>query len=441
MELALTFAVLVAGLMTCMLCGVGLYWAFLAVLALYFALARRRGFSARGLLKMAWSKIPNTLIVLRVIFFIGLLTGLWRSGGTIAFFIYYGLQLIRPKLFLLVAFLLTAVLAYALGSSFGVAGTVGVILMAMARSGGVNETVAAGVLLSAIYFGDRGAPTSSCASLVAALTETELYDNVRRMHKTAALPYALTLGFYIVLSVRNPIVSVDETLLSALREGFVLSPWALVPALLMLVLPLFKVPIRRAMAISAALAFVLTLTVQGMPLGETLRVCLLGYEASDGLLSSAVSGGGLISMKTPFLMLPLASLFFGMLEGTGALTRVQRLLGRAAERWGSFPTMCLLSLACSMALCNQTIVVMVSHQLISAVYAARGAQHEELAMDIANSAVTIAGLVPWCIACSVPLGMMGVGTAALPYACLLYLIPLCYFFTRSRFFPKRGKVS
>lgn len=434
----MTFAALIAGLMLCMLCGAELYWAFLAVLVLYFLLARRRGFSARELGKMAWSKIPNTLIVLRVIFFIGLLTGLWRSGGTIAFFIYYGLQLIRPRLFLLVAFFLTALLAYALGSSFGVAGTAGVVLMAMARSGGVNEAAAAGVLLSAVYFGDRAAPTSSCASLVAALTGTQLYGNVQRMHKTAALPYVLTLAFYTVLSVKNPIVSVDETLLAALRESFVLSPWTLLPAALMLVLPLFKLPIRRAMAISAAAAFVLTLTVQGMGAGEALRVCVLGYAAPEGPLAEVVSGGGLISMETPFLMLPLASLFFGMLEGTGALAQVQLLLGRAADRLGRFPTTCLLSIACAMTLCNQAIVVMVSHQLVTAVYEKHGAQHDELAIDIANSGVTIAGLVPWCIACSVPLGMMGVGAEALPYACLLYLIPLCYLFTKQKYFPERG---
>ena len=80
-------------------------------------------------------------------------------------------------------------LSYALGTSFGVASTAGVVLMALARSGGVSEAVTAGVILSGIYFGDRGAPTSSCASLVAALTETDLYGNVRRMFQTAALPY------------------------------------------------------------------------------------------------------------------------------------------------------------------------------------------------------------------------------------------------------------
>ena len=69
------------------------------------------------------------------------------------------------------------------------------------------------------------------------------------MFQTAALPYALCLIAYTVLSFRNPIVTVDETMLDALAESFVISPWALVPALIMLILPLLRVPIRRAMAI------------------------------------------------------------------------------------------------------------------------------------------------------------------------------------------------
>ena len=291
------------------------------------------------------------------------------------------------------------------------------------------------------YFGDRGAPTSSCASLVAALTETDLYGNVSRMFQTAALPYALCLIAYTVLSFRNPIVTVDETMLDALAESFVISPWALVPALIMLILPLLRVPIRRAMAISAAAAFVITVTVQGGSVADALRIMVVGYHPTEGLLASVVSGGGLVSMLTPFLMIPLAALYTGILEGTGALTQAQSVLERSAERIGRFPTMILLSLLAAMVLCNQTIVVMMEHQLIGAVYAKDGAEHEELAMDIANSGVTIAGLIPWCIACAVPLSMLGVGVEALPYACLLYLIPLCYLFTKRFFFPAKSKGS
>ena len=86
-------------------------------LVLFFALGLRRGYGAKALVKMAWSKMPKSMIVLRILFFIGLLTGLWRSCGTIAFFIYHGIRVITPSLFILVAFLLTVLLSYALGTS------------------------------------------------------------------------------------------------------------------------------------------------------------------------------------------------------------------------------------------------------------------------------------------------------------------------------------
>ena len=420
MDIVVCFALFLAAMLFCLVKDFSLAWALLFALVLFFALGLRRGYGAKALVKMAWSKMPKSMIVLRILFFIGLLTGLWRSCGTIAFFIYHGIRVITPSLFILVAFLLTVLLSYALGTSFGVAST-------------------AGAILSGVYFGDRGAPTSSCASLVAALTETDLYGNVRRMFQTAALPYALCLIAYTVLSFRNPIVTVDETMLDALAESFVISPWALVPALIMLILPLLRVPIRRAMAISAAAAFVITVTVQGGSVADALRIMVVGYHPTEGLLASVVSGGGLVSMLTPFLMIPLAALYTGILEGTGALTQAQSVLERSAERIGRFPTMILLSLLAAMVLCNQTIVVMMEHQLIGAVYAKDGAEHEELAMDIANSGVTIAGLIPWCIACAVPLSMLGVGAEALPYACLLYLIPLCYLFTKHFFFPAKSK--
>lgn len=441
MDALVCFALFLAAVLFCLIKGYALAWGLLFALVLFFLLGLKRGHAARELMKMAWSKMPKSMIVLRILFFIGMLTGLWRSCGTIAFFIYYGIRVITPQLFLLVTFLLTVLVSYALGTSFGVAGTVGVVLMTLARSGGVNEAITAGVILSGIYFGDRGAPTSSCASLVAALTETDLYGNVRRMFKTAALPYVLCLVIYAVISFQNPIVTVDEGMFRALEESFVISPWELVPALVMLVLPFLHVPIRTAMAISAALAFAITVLLQGCSAGEALRIALLGYHPAEGILASVMSGGGIVSMKTPLFMIPLAAFYTGILEGTRVLDPAQEVLQRVADRIGRFPTMVLLSFPASMLLCNQTIVVMIEHQLVSTVYAGHGAEHEELAMDIANSGVTIAGLIPCCIACSVPLSALEVGAEALPYACLLYLIPLCYLFTKKYFFHSDSKES
>ena len=154
MDIVVCFALFLAAMLFCLVKDFSLAWALLFALVLFFALGLRRGYGAKALVKMAWSKMPKSMIVLRILFFIGLLTGLWRSCGTIAFFIYHGIRVITPSLFILVAFLLTVLLSYALGTSFGVASTAGVVLMALARSGGVSEAVTAGVILSGIYFGE-----------------------------------------------------------------------------------------------------------------------------------------------------------------------------------------------------------------------------------------------------------------------------------------------
>jgi len=53
-------------------------------------------------------------------------------------------------------------------------------------------------------------------------------------------------------------------------------------------------------------------------------------------------------------------------------------------------------------------------------------------LDMENSVITIAGLVPWCIASSVPLRMLGCDIRSLPLAAYLYLLPLFWFLKRKR---------
>ena len=102
---------------------------------------------------------PSTLAPVALI--IGIVMALWRSSGTIAFFLYHGLKGISPSWFLLMAFLLSATLSFALGTSYGVTGTCGVILITLARSGNVDLAVAAGAILSGAYFGPEKALISN----------------------------------------------------------------------------------------------------------------------------------------------------------------------------------------------------------------------------------------------------------------------------------------
>ncbi len=429
--LTAAFVIFLALVAACLVLGKSVAWALLGGLAVFWLLGLRLGFTNAQLWEMAWEKCKKSLIVVSVIALIGVITGLWRVSGTIAFCIVRGVELVTPGLFLFIAFLLCAALSYVLGTSYGVSSTMGVILMALARSGGVSPAVTAGVVLSGVYFGDRCSPASSAAILVAAVTETDLYRNVRQMLKTAALPTLLTLGAYLLLSFRHPITAVDETVLASLRGGFAISWTALLPAAVMFLLPLFKVPIKLAMGASIACAAVLAYTVQKFSPMELLSAAWGGYHPADPTLAAVLGGGGVTSMTASYVIVLLAGLYSGILEGTGAL---EPLSGRAealANRLGRFPAMIGISVLTSAILCNQAVASIMVQQLMGRTYDGR----EELAMDIENSVILIAGLIPWSIACSIPLSMLGSGPEALPYALLLWLIPACYLFTKKRFYP------
>lgn len=435
------FLLFLAAVVAVLALGWNLVWAILTGFLLFFGLGLHRGFRAESLLTMAWKKGRDALIVVPVVLLIGMVTGLWRASGTIAFFLYYGLNGISPGLFVLTAFLLSALLSFLLGTSYGVCGTAGVVLMALARSGGVDAAITAGAVLSGAYFGDRCSPMSSCAVLVAACTGTELYTNVREMLKTAALPTALAAGIYAAISARNPFSAGDPAVLSALRDNFSLIWPVLIPALLMLLLPLLKVRVKWAMAASAGAALLAAVLVQRMPLLTALRTAVLGYAPQSPALAGILSGGGLISMLSSSAVVFLTSLYAGILEGIDALGPMKRQTERLAARTGLFPAAALVSLLVVMVFCNQSVMVIMDEQLLAASYERRDASRLELAMDIANSGVVLCGLVPWSIALTVPLSMLGTDLRTLPWAVLLYLIPTCYLLTRKFFVPAQRRVG
>lgn len=429
----LCFVLFLGAVAACLATGHSLIWALLAGLVLFSLLGLRRGFGVRALAAMAWAEGKKALIVVPVFLLIGTVTALWRASGTIAFFLHYGLRSIPPASFLLMAFLLSAALSFALGTSFGVVGTAGVVLITLARSGGVDLAVTAGAVVSGAYFGDRCSPMSSCAALVAAVTGTELYRNVREMLRTALLPTVLTAALFALLSVRRPMAAGDEAVLEFLRQGFALRWLVLLPAALMLALPLLRVPVKAAMAASAAAALALAILLQGLSPWAAVRAALLGYVPAGAELRAILSGGGLVSMLPASATVFLTSLYAGILDGTGALAPFQHAAERLADRAGLFPAAAAVSLLSVMVFCNQSVMVLLDEQLLRSSYERRRASRETMAMDIANSGVTLAGLVPWSIACSLPLSMLGVGMEAIPWCALLYLIPLCYFFTRRYF--------
>ncbi len=422
MDLTAAFGVFLVGVAICMGKGISLAWALLAGFACFFLVGLRRGTSAAALLKMAAGGMGTAFKVLRILLLLGLLTALWRAGGTVAFFVWAGVQLITPGTFVLVTFVLSGVFSLAFGSCFGVVGTAGVILMTIARSGGANLAVTAGAILSGIYLGERLSPASSSAALTAAVAKIDQHTFQMRMWRDTPVPLVLTLVLYGVLSALFPIREVDAQIVSALEEGFSLTWPTVLPALALLILPWLKVSAVISIAVSCVLSAGCALLVQNAAPREILRACVLGYRPNLPALTELMSGGGLISMVNVVCIVLLSCAYSGMFSGTGLLAPVTSRVGRLAGRIGLFGAHIAVSLGCCALFCNQTVGIVMSAQLLEEEYQDR--PRLELAANIGNSVINLAGLVPWAIAASVPLTTMEVGAEVLPLAFYLWLLPL-----------------
>ncbi len=434
MDLLVAFFVFLAAMVAAIIFDFSMIIALLVGLLAFMAVGKHRGHSISSMAKMGIQGGKSSIIVIEVMCIIGFVTATWRISGTITVFVYYGMRIITPYLFLLITFLLSCLLSYALGTSFGVAGTVGVIFMTLARSGGVDPVITAGVLMSGVYFGDRGSPVSSSANMVASVTDTKIYENVRLMMKVAIVPFVLTVLIYAILSVMNPISHVDEELVKAFESEFILSPWAFVPAVFMILLPLLKVGVITSMLASIASGILVSCLVQKVPLLEVLKVCIFGYKAEAGGLGEILNGGGLVSMLEIVIILIISSCYSGIFTETGMLDNLQGKLGDMCTRLGRYTIMFGMSLISAMIFCNQTIATLICADLMRKPYLEGGGSKEEMMIDMENSVILVSCLVPWCIGCSVPLSFFGVSAECLPYAVYMYALPLTYFFLKKHYF-------
>lgn len=110
----------------------------------------------------------------------------------------------EPRLFLVCSFLLNCLVSFLTGTAFGSAATMGAVCMTMAAALGADPLMTGGAILSGVYFGDRCSPVSTSALLVADLTGTDLFGNIRQMLRTSLVPFALAAGLYLLFGLSSP---------------------------------------------------------------------------------------------------------------------------------------------------------------------------------------------------------------------------------------------
>ena len=419
MEL-LTLSLFCLALLACLISGVSILFALAAGLVLFLLFGRRKGFSWGELFSIARTGVFSARNILITFILIGMLTALWRAAGTIPYIVVSASALIRPSIFLLMAFLLNCLVSTLTGTAFGTGATMGVICAAMGSALGISPVFTGGAILSGVFFGDRCSPVSTSALLVSELTGTNIFDNIRRMTRSALVPALLSCAVYLVLGLMTPAGGELLQLDAVFGSEFRLHPACLLPAAVIVVLSVFRVNVKKTMLASILTAIPVCVLLQGIPAAEIPRLLVYGFKAKDPSLSSMVNGGGITSMLRVFGIVCISSSYSGLFRETGLLDGTKQLIGRIARRTTPFAAMVITSMPAGMIACNQTLSIMLTNQLCGDLKKS----DSDFALDLADSVVVTAALIPWSIASGVPLSAAGAPQTAIFFACYLYLLPL-----------------
>ena len=120
----------------------------------------------------------------------------------------------------------------------------------------------------------------------------------------------------------------------------------------------------------------------------------------------------------------LSSSYAGMFELTGLLHSLQGKIAAFASKTSAFAAILLTSVVSTAVACNQTLAIILTSQLCKELEP----DPQRFAIDIENSTAVIAAVIPWNIACAVPLATFGAPKASILLACYLYLLPVCHLF-------------
>ena len=410
-------------------------------------------------LKISWMRIEERMLdnlfktgsAIFILLMIGALTGSWMMSGVVPSLIYYGLKLIHPSVFLVVAFLLAAVVSLTAGSSWTTIATIGVALVTAGQILGFSAPWLAGAVISGAYLGDKISPLSDTVNLSASVARVDLYKHIRYMLYTTIPAGILSIIFFFVVGLLKPTVdSVDISSKSeALLSTFNISPWLLLVPAFTVVLIMKKVPPFITLFLSALVGAVVAVLVQPEIIAQIVQnnsetgAIMHALEASIRMLSGSVnietgnemlnrltSTHGMSGMLDTVWLIACVCAFGGAMEASGMIQviteKMASLMRSTLSLVSSTVGTCIFF---NMTLSDQYMAILLPGKMFSETYKQKGYAPELLSRSLADSGTVTSVLVPWNTCGVVQASVLGVATLAyLPYCFFNLITPVITIF-------------
>lgn len=408
-----------------------------AVAALIAIRAGRRWSELQeGIIKSISSSLNAILILL----IIGSLAGTWLLSGIVPAMIYYGLKILHPSVFLFASCAVCSIVSLATGSSWSTVATMGIALLGIGKTIGFNEALVAGAIISGAYFGDKMSPLSDTTNLAPAVAGTDLFTHIRYMTLTTFPSILITLFIFLgigLLGNHDSSLSQIQSVQTALRSQFTISPWLFIVPMLVIVMIIIRIPALPALFAGTLLGGLMALVMQpniirqvaGME-GNYIKTSYIAImNASFGeihittgneLIDKLLRSRGMAGMLNTVWLITCAMVFGGIMETAGMLERITQAIIRLAHTTGSLITATVgTCLFFNITASDQYLAIIVPGRMFSETFRHRGLAPQNLSRSLEDAGTVTSVLVPWNTCGATQATVLGIATFA--YA------PYCFF--------------
>lgn len=402
-------------------------------LEVVFLLASAVAITQLRVLGHTWAEIQESIVHrlgrgmpgFFVLFAIGCLIGSWIASGTIPMLVHWGVRVLDPQWFYLLAFAVPVVFSTLTGTSWGSAGTVGVVIMGIALSIDADVAVTAGAIIGGAYFGDKMSPLSDTTTMAALGAEVDLFEHIRSMMWTTVPAALIAASVYTTVGLCWPPTGNATTpesiaFLAGLENLFEFHWLLLLPPLVVLVGSVRRMPTIPVLGAAILLACVLALLIQPFSLDVVATSLTTGFDPAVAAPATElpqavvdlVQRGGLYSMKEAIFVAFLVFFFIGIIDRIDAMPVVVNRLFRFARSQKATVLAALGSAGLTNALTsNQYATSFIVGDAFKKRCDDNGIPRRVLSRSIEDAGTMLESLVPWH-----PTAVFMVATLGVPVA-------------------------
>ena len=385
--------------------------------------------------------VADVTSAILILFLIGAISGTWTGSGVIPTFIYYGVQLIHPKFFLLTACVICALVSVMIGSSWTTIATIGVALLGIGRAEGFSDGMIAGAIISGAYFGDKISPLSDTTVMASSLNGVPLFSHIRYMMLTTVPSMIITLLIFGVLGLTHGGGDTSQIGIytEVLSGTFHISPWLMTVPLLTGVMLARRWPALIVLTLSTLLAGITALIAQphiireiGLSLtdGPAWKVQFGGLvstifdsvsiDTGNEEVNSLVASRGMVGMLNTVYLIICAMCFGGTMKASGMLRHLASLLlPLVKNRFGLVTSTVFTGTALNGIVSDQYLAIILTSNLFKDIYEKEGYDERLLSRSVEDSASITSPLYPW--------SSCGMTQATILSVPTLTYLPFCFF--------------